>query len=362
MPLDPRSVVDFLLERGLVDPADVLDGGLSVEEAHRRNANFAVRRRGRPGLFVKQSRSGDALSVASLRTEALVARVAAEDPAYARVGALAPPLRHFDAAQGVLVIDLVDDATELYRAAAGGTQLPAPVAAAVGTAVGTLHRDAPRTPSPGGPGPQQAWILSLPLLQDADLPRGAAVRELQRVSRGDPALSAGLAELRVAWAAAAFVHGDLKWENVLVTAGAGADAGAAPRVHLIDWELAGFGDAAWDLGGLLHAYLRAWVSSLPADALARGTAGAHTGPLSAMGPSVAALWAAYRAAAEPDAPEAFLERAVRHCGARLLQTAFEHAADNDVLTGHVVGLAQLAANVVARPREAASALLHLEAA
>jgi hypothetical protein len=355
VPLDPRSVVDFLLERAALEPEDVVDRGLSVTEVPRRNANFAVRRRGAPGLFVKQSRAEDAFQAMSLHVEGTVARATAGDPAFARVAALSPGLRLYDPEERVLVLDLVEG-EDLASLAAREGGVPPAVACALGEAVGSLHRDVPREAAEGGPGPQQAWILSLPLLADEQLPAAGrqAAMELRRVARTDEALREGLRALREDWRSDAFVHGDLKWENVVVSG-----EGEELRIKLVDWELGGYGDAAWDVGGLLHAYLRAWVAAMPADALAAGTAPADPRELEAMAPSIAAMWAGYRAAAEPGDPAAALLRGVRFAGARLLQTAFEHAAGATVLTGHAAGLAQLAANVLARPADAGVALFGL---
>jgi hypothetical protein len=355
VPLDPRSVVDFLLEHDTLEPEDVLDRGLTVTEVPRRNANFAVRRRGAPGVFVKQSRAHDPIQASSLHVEGVVARAAADDPAFARVAALSPALRVYDQSERVLVLELVD-AEDLATLAEREGGVPPVVARALGEAVGALHRDVPSSAAEGAPGPQQAWILSSPHLSDAELPPrgGQAVRDLRRVARENRELSDGLRELRESWRSDAFLHGDLKWENVLAT-----PDGDDVRIHLVDWELGGYGDAAWDLGGLLHAYLRAWVAAMPPDALAAGAPPPDTGALEAMAPSIAALWAGYRDAAHPADARDTLLRGVRFAGARLFQTAFEHVAETALLTGVTVGLAQLAANVMARPAEACSALFGL---
>ena len=80
MPLDQRSVVDFLLDRGALAPGDVLDGGLVVEDVSRRNTNFAVRVGTGSGLFVKQAPEAEPMNLASLHKEAVVARAAAREP------------------------------------------------------------------------------------------------------------------------------------------------------------------------------------------------------------------------------------------------------------------------------------------
>jgi hypothetical protein len=351
VPLDPRSVVDFLLERGALEPEDVLDGPLTVTEVHRRNACFAVSRGDARGLFVKQPRTEDPMSLATLHAEAVMAGAAADDERFAPVAAVSPALRLYDPARRVLAVDLLGDSEDLGALSRREGGVPPAIARALGAAVGALHRDVPPGAREAGPGERQAWILSLGDLSDEHLPPGRpALRELRDAAREDPSLSVALEALRDGWRPDALLHGDLKWENVMV-----AGEGDAVRVHLVDWEMSGFGDPAWDVGGLMHAYLRDWVSGQAPEALAGGTP--DTAALAAAAPSVAALWEAYRDVAAP-AP-GFLERAVRSAGARLLQTAFEATHGTVTMTGHGVGLAQLAANVMGRPHDAASVLFGL---
>jgi tRNA A-37 threonylcarbamoyl transferase component Bud32 len=362
LPLDPRSVVDFLLERGAIAPEDVLDRSLSVRPLRRRNACFAVRRDGAGGLFVKQARTGDPLNRVSLDVEWRVARAAAEGARLAPVAAVSPALRLYDEHRRILVFELLEEAEELNTVARREGGLAPDLARALGSCVGVLHRDAPLDAGDSGAEPNVTWILKLGGLDDWQLPRGRGIADLRDAVREDAAFAAGLAELRATWRTDAFLHGDLKWENVMVR-GRGADA----RVHLVDWEMAAIGDAAWDLGGLLHAYVRHWVLNLPREAYggADGPAGAprpsraDEAALKAMAPSAAALWDGYRSAARPQAPAETLLRAVRFAGARLLQTAIEDASGGRGLHTRAVAFAQLAANVVAAPREAAAALLGL---
>ncbi len=355
MPLDGRSVVDFLLEHGVLEPEDVLDRALKVTELPRRNSCFAVHRGDVPGLFVKEAATDDAGNRATLRAEAALAGAAAGGGDFAPVATLGAPLRLFDEERGVLVVDLVEGGEELQRRARRDGGVAPPVARALGAAVGVLHRDVPAFAA-GGPPAREPWVLSLGGFGDESLagePR--AVLDLRDVARDLPELADGLRELREAWHHDAFLHGDLKWDNVLVAGGE-----SDPRVHLVDWEMSGPGDPAWDVGGLLHSYVRHWVCGLPQEAILDGAADPDGTPPAAAGPSVAALWDGYRSEAGPAADAALLERAVRCAGARLLQTAFESVTASARLSARAVGLAQVAANVLAQPRPAARALLGLD--
>jgi hypothetical protein len=62
------------------------------------------------------------------------------------------------------------------------------------------------------------------------------------------------------WSFDAFTHGDLKFENCVVSTDGVADgaadrAGADPGIRIVDWELADFGDPCWDAGCVVQAYL-----------------------------------------------------------------------------------------------------------
>jgi hypothetical protein len=356
VPLDARSVVDFLLERGAIRPADVLDGDLTVHELTSRNANFAVRRKGMPGLFVKQAPPGDPLHRSTLLGEIRLARAAARDESFAALHAVSPAHRLDDEADAVLVLDLVDGAEDLDAVAGRSGGVPEPLAAALGRAVAELHRGTAAAPRGGdGPAERRAWILFFTEMDEFSLPPDSPPhRQLQRIVREDSELSEGLAALRDDWRTEALVHGDLKWENVLV------DPDDPTRVWLVDWEMSGFGDPAWDVGGLLHAFLRHWIGLLPEHSLASGATAADLLALARMRPSIAATWSAYVAVLPSDDPDDLMARATRMCAARLLQTAFEHVSGNGRLSHHALGLTQLAANIMARPDEALRTLFGLE--
>jgi aminoglycoside phosphotransferase (APT) family kinase protein len=61
-----------------------------------------------------------------------------------------------------------------------------------------------------------------------------------------PAVRAAIAGLERAWTPRALLHGDVKFDNVLAS-----DAG----LLLVDWELAGRGEPAWDLAGVVDGLL-----------------------------------------------------------------------------------------------------------
>ncbi|MEU7244712.1 phosphotransferase [Streptomyces sparsogenes] len=71
-----------------------------------------------------------------------------------------------------------------------------------------------------------------------------------------------VARLRDGWGPKSLVHFDLRDDNVLFK----DPDGAQPRVALVDWELAGFGDPMLDVGTVVGQLLIRWLHTVRGDA------------------------------------------------------------------------------------------------
>ncbi|MBF0688129.1 MAG: phosphotransferase [Cellulomonas sp.] len=169
----------------------------------------------------------------------------------------------------------------------------------LGERTGRVHRATAGLPVPPAPHPHVLAVVH----------EGTATGVAADLA-GHPEVLAAADELRRP-AGGCLVHGDLKWSNLAV----GADG---PVV--LDWELAGGGDPAWDVG------------SLAAEHLVRPGARAGLGP----------LLTGYAAGARPASRvlPAFSRRVALAAGLRVAQLALEIAsqelADVDALVRDVV--------------------------
>lgn len=353
--LAQSEVVGYLLDRGLLSTESIVDGDLVVRDASSRNRNFKVERRRAVSYLVKQGIGPN--GVATVAHEAAVYRVLAG--VGAAVEGHLPRFYGYDQAEQVLILELVRNSEGLasYHLRLG--RFPSGVAAALGDALGALHRLTWRGSNSGTPASLPPWILSvhrpdLSVFRDSS----AATIELIKIVQQSADFCSHLDQLQNEWHAQALIHQDVKWDNVIVFAPA---RGQVRRVKLIDWESAVYGDPCWDAGSVFSSYLSFWLSSIPVTGRNPPERFAELAryPLSKMQAGMRSSWHAYVGQLGLDGLTAnrWLLRTVRFAAARLLQAAVEASQMTDRLTGSSVLHAQLSLNMLERPRETAVHLL-----
>jgi aminoglycoside phosphotransferase (APT) family kinase protein len=344
--LEQSQIAHYLLALGLVNPRAVIEQAMTVVDVSRRNSVFVTTTVGGPCHVVKQAGPG---TEGTLAHEAAVLRALASEPSLA---GLAPRLVHYDDAAVRLVLRSPASAVAWGEQ----TRVSCLAARALGRALAAVHAARPDldgTP----PAVDRLWGLSLPeppLERVRDM-SGGALDALARV-QGSRELCDRLRRLRDDAREDAFVHGDLRWDNCLAVAAPGARRRS--RALLIDWELAGHGEPAGDLGAALGEYLRLWIGSVPivdpSDPGRLVRRARH--PLERLQPAMRALWAGYRrVSARPMA----LRRVTEMAAVRLLQTAMEYAQGLVAASVEVLTLVQVADNMLRTPDDAAWALMGL---
>jgi Ser/Thr protein kinase RdoA (MazF antagonist) len=354
--LDVESATAFLLARGLIDHATFAGDALTVRSAARRNRNLRVEGADGGGFLIKQPDERDAASVATLRTEAAFYRLCGRAPATAAVREVIPRLADHDPENAVLVLELVRGAVPLSSLAAAGE--PGSLVAAgraLGRALATLHRAFRSLDRPLDP--RRDWLYrEVPWALTAHRPEPDLLRTLSpanarllRIVQDDDGLGRRLEGLGSSWRRDTLIHGDVKFDNVLVVPGAG-------EVRIVDWEMAQLGDPAYDLAGALQDFLLYWTHSMPVSAaLAPATMIEQAGrPLGTLRGAIRAVWHGYRAAAglDPRAADDLLRRAVALSAARLILSTYEISYEAERLSARSVILLQLAANILADPARA----------
>jgi hypothetical protein len=366
MILSSQNVFYYLLDRGLISLESLVDGDFMVVDVSSRNRNFKIIRREGPSYFVKQVKAWDPQAIATLQCEATCYRLAHDTRELSPLAALMPQFHIFDRERQILVIELIPGSESIAEYHRRLGRFPAQVGSRLGELLGSYHRDAAALPADH---PQAAvfarkipWVLSLHQLHASSLGTlsGANARLLDIV-HSHPGFRDRLDRLHGEWRPDRLVHGDIKWENCLISNG--HDTSAGPTLKLVDWEVADLGDATWDVGAIFQSYLVAWIASMPlspaappAQLIARARY-----PLEDMRPAIQAFWRSYVATRglnrEEERP--LLERSVEYAAARMIQTAYEWMHESATMTTNNLCFLQVSLNVLTSPVDAARDLLAL---
>lgn len=336
--LTRTNVLAYLRARGLLAEGDDATSAWRVTEHHSRNHNFAVYSHdGAQAFFVKQLRAQAPESFRMLRREARIYELAGQDADFKALREVLPPFYGFDDSARATVLGALDGENLLSLQQRLG-HFPPEFGRQLGRALATVHRRVGRA-AVAHP-PRGVFELEPPGVFTAHrggpLVRWLGPGQMRLVEqvREHPRLSRVLDELAATWRRESFIHGDVKFENFVVAAGPDTsdtrdegDAEAGAEIKLVDWELADFGEAAWDVGSLVQAYLALCLSHAPAESRGGMLEQLQASSLKydRMRRAVTAFWHAYReeVALDEQARRTLIERTLLCASARLVQTALE---------------------------------------
>lgn len=348
------DVAPYLIDRKLISRRAVVEGRFHVVDVSRLNRVLLVTAEGERCFVLKVA--GEGHDAAAAREAAVLERLWSIDEATALASCL-PAFVAYDSAERVLVLEGAPRARDLTRHHTRG-RFSRAIASEVGRALAVLHAIPPVTLD----GFRPAVSASRLRVHEPDLHSlrtlSAGAVELTRILQDLDELCTALDDILASWHEDSVIHGDVRWDNCL--AWRSGSSSRWTRLQLIDWELAGLGDPALDIGAFFGDYLGAWLQSIPiADPRDPGRLRAHARlPLRRMRPALRAFWAAYslhRGASAADL-SATLRRSTRFAAVRLLTAALEEAQTLDQVRAGVLSMLQLSQKILARPREAADLL------
>ena len=359
MHLTAANLPYFLINGGLLSPDAIVESDLAILDVSRRNRNFKVIRKSGSGLFIKQMREGRPDAMYTLRREAACYERARDDPT---LSPLMPRLITYDSARHLLIIELLPEAESLTDYLARERAFPAEIGGMLGEALGLYHSHSAgiaENETLGPLCPRQLPVVLKP--QSGGL---AALSQFGRIGQAisaviqqNPEFQTLLDALGAEWRFDSLIHGDLKWDNVLVFPA----SGERRDFRVVDWEMADFGDPAWDVGAILQSFLIVWILSMP---IASGLpperyVGMASHPIEPMRPVMRAFldaYAATRGLSESERKPS-VARSLRFAAARLVWTAAEQRVHASQLDRAGMALLQVSFNILKDPGRAVTDLL-----
>ncbi len=324
--LTEANVLHYLTGRRFAGAEVVVRGEYEVRNLSRRNRNFRVTCGAREFL-VKQAGQWDEPGRASVEREADLCRRAATDTRFAALRPLVPAVYSYDPGNSILIFEFLPDESALSDAPT--CFLPQTTRMA-GELMSGYHREMK------APEFAEMFPYELPAFFEmhqwnpermegrTDTQR-ELIRLVKRHSGFGPAMDAAAAE----WQPSALIHGDWKLENCLISAD-------GARLHVVDWELAGWGDPRWDMGTLLQSWWNRWICDPEQYGLDQ----------------VRPALRAFLTACGEDAA-----RVLPFAAVRMLQSAWESLQKVSEMHGEAVRMAQVSLNILTQPEWAREELL-----
>ena len=348
--LSQHDVVPYLLSRGLISSRCVVDGNVAILDNSRRNRNYRIISADGCHLL-KQAVGADRIE--TLSREAAIYQQLFSSNQKNGIAAYLPRFCAYDSEQHVLILELIQDAETLRDQQQRLGRVSSHSAKKAADALAALHR-ADLTLNEKSITPR-ASVLSLHQLTLASYRNvsrgGLQLVEMIQKQRG---LTDHLDELRHEWQRSGFIHGDIRAENFLIPVPLGR--GKRP-VKLVDFEFAGTGDTAWDIGSLFSEYLSFWLFSFPLMTATRVDRFIHLAdcPLDKIQLAVRSFWSQYAQcmALRDSESDQFLLRAVKFSALRLFVMAFEMSPALSSINTYILSLVQVGMNILAQPEKAA---------
>jgi 5-methylthioribose kinase len=352
--LTQHDVVPYLLTRGLITSRYVVDGNVAVLDNSRRNRNYRII--SPDGCYlVKQAVGSDRIE--TLSREAVIYQQFFSGGQKNGIASHLPRFCAYDPEQHILILELIQDAETLREQQQRLGRVSSHSAQKAADALASLHRvkltSKEKTATPRA----SALYLHQPSLAAyRDISRaGLQLIEIIQKQKG---LKERLDQLRHEWQPSRFIHGDIRAENFLIPVPLGRNK---RPVKIVDFEFAGAGDAAWDVGSLFSEYLSFWLFSFPLMTASQLDRFIHLTacPLDKIQPSLRSFWNQYVScmALDDSKSDQFLLRAVKFSALRLFVMALEMSPALSSVNTYILLLVQVGMNILAQPEKAAVELL-----
>jgi Ser/Thr protein kinase RdoA (MazF antagonist) len=336
--LREANVLQYLLARRFASLEGVVAGKYFVRDLSRRNRNFRVTCGSREYL-VKQAKKWDYAGRSSLEQEAAFCRQARTDPRFEPLRRFTPEAYSYDPANSTLVFEFLPDDAPL---ATMPQRLLPETGRLVGRAMGQFHADMRRADlAPLFPLNPPSYLSMHRWQPEEASGASEGQRDLIRLVRRHREFAPALEMLEMDWRPHTMIHGDWKLDNCLLSAGAAC-------LHVVDWELAGWGDPVWDVATLLQSWWCLWLRA------------PEENPLAEVQPVLREFLRSYAAAAGED-QNLLRRRTIAFAAARLLQSAWESLQKAAELEAFAVLAAQAGLNLLTRPEWGAAQLLGADA-
>lgn len=235
--IDKYDFVDLMLSKHIILPSDIVDVGVKITEEVRDRFTVSIVLIGEEPIYIIKC-AKDKKANKSLQLELSAYRYL-EKNTYLQ--GIAPALMGSDTDWALMIIEWISGVNPIE-----GDMAEVEVSAQLGKLIGRLHQNTLQSMKNSNISFKSDVLAKLRLNDHGEWEK---YYELDKhiKSKWRDILADGVRRAEYCWNPDAFMHGDLKWEHFILS-----ENNNIYSFRLIDWELAGFGDSAWDVACIIN--------------------------------------------------------------------------------------------------------------
>ena len=362
--LTSHNVFEYLIQHNFCSLSEV--NSSQIEPLSAKNFNLLVTFPDRRKFLVKQEKHNlEGKTAGEFLSEYRIQQWLQKFPESKNFSCFLPELLHFDADNSIIIFNYLNDYRDLMDFYLKESSFPLEIADAVGTVLGTIHRDTFNQENQreffdsqeGVNGAEQVpkLIQSLEkITPDIFATTPADGLKFFALYQRYESLGKAIAQLGNSFTPTCLTHNDLKLNNILLHTNWQEPKNSI--IRLIDWERSSWGDPAFDLGTLFGSYISIWLGSLvmSKSLSIEESLNLAVTPLELLQPSIAALTKAYFLTFpeilqhSPD----FLAKVVQFAGFDLIQQIQAMIQYQKSFGNTGIAMLQVAKSLLCRPERA----------
>lgn len=364
--IDIDNVTDYLLNRKILSTSSIVNGDLKIIDSSRKNRNLKVLRTNDTSFLIKQSYKTDFDSSITLKREALLYAMVQNYGMFSSLLEIVPHIHDFDENKNLVLVEFIDGYSWAeYIYLTKGKDFGKKTIFSLGQIIGNYHtifknkinedrlNFLPRSFEVSflHPGPEIFINLS------------QANMELLRIMQQDLESFGLMEEIFQIWGPQTLIHGDIKFDNIILSLENKEDLESNKKIVIVDWESVSIGNPAWDIGSVFQEYIKLWISIIPITGLdsSEQLLISSSESFKEIQSSMRIFWEGYISVAGVNKSSSeinnLLIRSTEFCAIRLIQSVYEMNLSKDKLDNHSKYMIQISLNILRKVEDAVLQLL-----
>ena len=258
MVLTIENICQYLLENKLIDLKSIIDGDLLIRDASSRNTNFLVNQFEENGLkvLIKQPDINDEDYVLSMEVEAKIYEIISTDIIFEQIRPYLPQLKLYDAQNHILIMEQLTGVCRIFDYLYHGLNLPDEnIIRHFAQSLSALHNVSVEKIASYNIQKAYPWFLNIgqkSYRKRIKQNHAEVYLQLSDILENEKLMRV-FAKAKKHWQQTNIIHLDNRFTNWMIPFRHQPTSNSP--IWLIDWEMAGTGDAAWDIAFLIGDWI-----------------------------------------------------------------------------------------------------------